>query len=146
MQDDLVPSLLCTALMRIGTRLATVFDQKFRRLGLTQAQFRVLLAIHGAGEAGVTPSELADQMLIERAAVSILTTRMVEQGQLARTPGENRRTFRLVLTEAGRAVLDEALPQAIALAGETLARFSREERQGALAFLGGLEAHLRKEE
>ncbi len=146
MPDDLLPPLLCTALMRVGTRLATGFDQKFRRFGLTQAQFRVLLAVCDAGEAGVAPSDLADRLLVERAAVSILTTRMVGQGRLARMPGENRRTFRLVLTGAGRAVLDEALPQAIALAGETLAGFSREERQDALAFLERLEAHLRKEE
>ncbi len=146
MQDDLLPSHLCTALMRIGTRLATVFDQQFRRFGLTQAQFRLLLAICEAGEAGVTPSVLADQLLIERAAVSVLTNRLVERGWLARQPGANRRTFFLVLTDEGMASLQEALPHAVALADETLAGSHRDELRGTLALLDQLETHLREKE
>ena len=132
--------------MRVGTRLATLFDQKFSRFGLTQAQFRVLLAVSEAGEEGVTPSTLADRLLIERATVSVLTTRLVERGWLARQPGENRRTFLLVLTEAGMTSLLKALPHAVALADETLAGFRREELRGTLALLDQLEAHLREKE
>ena len=146
MQDDLLPSHLCTALMRVGTRLATVFDQQFSRFGLTQAQFRLLLAVCEAGEAGVTPSALADRLLIERAAVSVLTTRLVERGWLARRPGANRRTFFLVLTEAGMASFQEALPHAVTLADDTLVGFHREELRDTLAMLGQLEAHLREKE
>ncbi len=146
MQDNLLPSRLCTALMRVGTRMATVFDQKFSRFGLTQAQFRVLLAVSEAGEEGVTPSALADRLLIERATVSVLTTRLVERGWLARRPGENRRTFLLVLTEVGTANLLEALPHAVALANETLAAFRREDLHDTLALLDRLEAHLREGE
>ena len=144
MEDDLLPPLLCTALMRLGTRMASIFDQKFSRFGLTQAQFRVLLAVWKSDEDGVAPSVLADRLLIERATVSVLTTRLVERGWLARRPGENRRTFLLSLTAEGKARLQEALPQATALADETLAGFGREELQGTLALLEHLEAHLRE--
>ena len=146
MEDDLLPSHLCTALMRVGTRLASIFDQKFSRFGLTQAQFRVLLAVWESGEAGIAPSTLADQLLIERATVSVLTTRLVERGWLARRPGENRRTFLLVLTDLGKTRLQEALPHAVALADETLAGFHREALHGAWALLEQLEAHLREGE
>ena len=146
MQDTPLPAALCTALMRVGTRMATLFDQKFSRFGLTQAQFRVLLAVWEAGEEGVTPSALADHLLIERATVSVLTTRLVERGWLARRPGENRRTFLLAMTEAGRASLLEALPHAVALADATLAGFRREDLHGTLALLDRLEAHLREKE
>ena len=146
MKDDLLPSALCTALMRIGTRMASIFDQNFSRFGLTQAQFRVLLAVWEADERGIAPSTLADQLLIERATVSVLTTRLVERDWLARRPGENRRTFLLVLTEVGKAHLQEALPHAVALADETLAGFQREELQETLALLEHLEAHLREGE
>jgi len=146
MEDDLLHSFLCTALMRIGTRMASIFDQKFSRFGLTQAQFRVLLAVWESNESGIAPSVLADRLLIERATVSVLTTRLVERGWLVRRPGENRRTFLLVLTEAGKARLQEALPHAVALADETLAGFRREEIQRALALLEQLEAHLREGE
>ncbi len=143
MEDNLLPSHLCTALMRIGTRMASIFDQKFGPYGLTQAQFRVLLAVWESGEGGIAPSALADRLLIERATVSVLTTRLVERGWLERTPGENRRTFLLVLTESGKARLQEALPHAVTLADETLAGLGREELRGTLALLEQLEAHLR---
>lgn len=124
--------------------MATTFDQKFSRFGLTQAQFRVLLAVWEAGAEGVTPSTLADRLLIERATVSVLTARLVERGWLARRPGENRRTFLLALTASGTASLLEALPHAVALADETLAGFRREELRETLALLDRLEAHLRE--
>ncbi len=134
-------------MMRLGTRMAAQFDQHFARFGLTQAQFRTLLTIwEEGGEEGITPSALAERLLIERATVSVLTNRMVERDWLARRAGENRRTFFLVLTGAGTARLQEALPHAVALANETLAGFQREELRGALALLEQLEAHLREGE
>ena len=43
-------------LMRIGTRMATGFDQHFAELGITQAQFRILLAVwEQGGAAGIAP-------------------------------------------------------------------------------------------
>ncbi len=126
--------------------MAAGFDQKFARFGLTQAQFRTLLAVWKAGAAGIAPSLLAEQLLIERASVSVLTTRLVERGWLARLPGENRRTFRLALTEAGKEKLQEALPHAVALADATLAGVGQEELRRTLALLEQLEARLREGE
>src|SRR5687768_15250257 len=106
MTDELLTSWICTALMRIGTRMATGFDQHFADLGSTQAQFRSLLAVWKQGGAeGIAPSVLADHLLIGRGTISILTNRMVERGWLARKPGENRRTYRLTLTAKSRQLL-----------------------------------------
>ncbi len=145
MDDELLASHLCTALMRIGTRMATVFDQHFGAYGITQAQFRVLLAVwdQGGGE-GIAPSVLADQLLIERATVSVMTPRLVARGWLERKPGENRRTFRLALTKTGRARLQEVLPHAVTLADKTLDGFGGEELRATLMLLEKLEASLRE--
>ena len=141
--DDLAPRL-CTALMRVGTRMAAGFDQHFARFGVTQAQFRVLLLLgESGGEQGIAPSVLADRLLIERATVSVLTTRMIARGWLARTPGENRRTFRLVLTPTGEQLLQQMKPHAVALADKTLAALHPAELQGLRSALETLEAHLR---
>ena len=140
--DHLAP-WVCTALMRIGTRMATGFDQHFAPLGLTQAQFRTLLAIQDAGSGGITPSALAEHLLIQRATVSVLTRRMVEQGWLARVPGENGRTFRLVLTGAGERLLEAAIPRAIALAERTLADVPPAQLRRMQASLALVEARLR---
>jgi DNA-binding MarR family transcriptional regulator len=137
MDDKLLTSWVCTALMRIGTRMATGFDQHFAELGITQAQFRILLAVwEQGGVEGIAPSVLANHLLIERGTISILTNRMVERGWLVRKPGENRRTFRLTLTPKVRQLLDKVIPLAIELADHTLAGISPAQLQQLRANLG----------
>lgn len=144
MDDKLLTSWVCTALMRIGTRMATGFDQHFAELGITQAQFRILLAIwEQGGVQGIAPSVLANHLLIERGTISILTNRMVERGWLVRKPGENRRTFRLTLTPKGRQLLDKVIPLAIELADHTLAGISPAQLQQMRANLELIESGLR---
>jgi DNA-binding MarR family transcriptional regulator len=124
-RDELLTSWICTALMRIGTRMATGFDQHFAEFGITQAQFRILLAVWEQGGAeGIAPSVLASYLLIERGTISVLTNRMIELGWLARKPGENRRTYRLTLTATGRQLLDRVIPLAVELANHTLSGIS----------------------
>ena len=144
MNDNLLTSWICTALMRIGTRMATGFDQHFAELGITQAQFRILLAVWEQGGAeGIAPSILANHLLIERGTISILTNRMVELGWLKREPGENRRTYRLRLTSAGRQLLDQVIPLAIELADRTLSGISPDQLREMRASLELMEASLR---
>lgn len=124
--------------------MATGFDQHFAELGITQAQFRILLAVWEQGGAdGIAPSALASHLLIERGTTSILTNRMVELGWLVRKPGENRRTYRLTLTPAGRHLLDKVIPLAIELADRTLAGISPAQLQEMRANLELIEASLR---
>lgn len=142
--EQYLPSWICTALMRLGTRMATGFDQHFAALGITQAQFRTLLAIRErGGTEGITPSALAEHLLLERATVSVMTGRMVEQGWLVRRPGENRRTFRLVLTDAGTQLLEALVPRAVALANRTLSDVSHTRLRQMRASLELVEARLR---
>lgn len=144
MDDEYLASRVCTALMRVGTRMAAGFDHHFAPLGITQAQFRTLLAVWERGGAeGVPPSALAEHLLVERATVSVLTSRLVEQGWLARKPGENRRTFRLVLTEAGTQKLEALLPRAVALANQTLSDVPRDQLRQMHASLNLVEERLR---
>jgi DNA-binding MarR family transcriptional regulator len=124
--------------------MATVFDQTFARFEITQAQFRVLLAVHeNRGPEGMAPSVLADYLLLERATVSVLTQRMVERGLLERVPGANRRSFLLRLTRKGLSLLEEVIPHAILLANETLAGNSQDDLHMAMGFLERLEGNLR---
>ena len=131
-------------MMRIGTRMATGFDQHFAELGITQAQFRILLAVWEQGGAeGIPPSVLANYLLIERGTISILTNRMVELGWLARQPGENRRTYRLTLTPTSRQLLDMVIPLAVELADHTLSGISPIQLSQMRANLELIEARLR---
>lgn len=144
MHDQKLAAHLCTALMRIGTRMATVFDQHFGASGVTQAQFRLLLAVwEEGGDGGIAPSVLADHLLIERATVSVLTQRLVERGLLERRPGENRRTFRLALSAPGLALLAGVIPDATALAEETLAGIGPDDLRALRTMLDAVERRLR---
>lgn len=144
MTEKLLTSWICTALMRIGTRMATGFDQHFAELGITQAQFRILLAVweQGGGE-GIAPSVLAHHLLIERGTISILTNRMIELGWLRRKPGENRRTYRLTLTSTGRQLLDKVIPRAVELADHTLSGISPTQLRQMRRNLALIESRLR---
>ena len=147
MNDELLTSHLCTALMRIGTRMATVFDQHFGDWGVTQAQFRLMLAVWEEGRAeGIAPSVLASHLLIERATISVMTQKMVERGLLERLPGENRRTFRLTLTKPGRELLFEVIPHAVTLAQETLNSISPAQLRELRTMLDAVEQQLRSGE
>ncbi|WP_216329096.1 MarR family winged helix-turn-helix transcriptional regulator [Deinococcus aestuarii] len=142
--DDLLTSRLCTALMRIGTKMATGFDQHFAALGLTQAQFRLLLAIWEEGGAqGIAPSVLADHLLIERATVSVLGNALVERGLIERRPGEDRRSHRLALTREGGDLLQRAVPRAVGLADYTLGTIEATQLLALREQLGLIEARLR---
>ena len=142
--DALLTSWICTALMRIGTRMATGFDQHFAGLGITQAQFRILLAVWEQGGAvGIAPSVLANYLLIERGTISILTNRMIDLGWLRREPGENRRTYRLTLTSTGRQLLDQVIPLAVELADHTLSGISPAQLHEMRASLEWIESRLR---
>lgn len=145
MNDEYLTSQICMALMRIGTRMTTGFDQRFAEYGITQAQFRILHEIHeqGGGD-GVTPSALADHLLIERGTVSVLTNRMVRQGWLERRPGENRRTYRLALTGTGEQALYQTIPRAVSLADQTLVGISRSQLEEMRANLELIETRLRQ--
>jgi DNA-binding MarR family transcriptional regulator len=124
--------------------MATGFDQHFAELGITQAQFRILLAVWEQGGAdGIAPSVLAHPLLIERGTISVLTNRMIERGWLARRPGENRRTFRLTLTPTSQELLAKVIPLAIELAEHTLAGISPAHLQQLRTNLELIEAQLR---
>lgn len=130
--------------MRVGTKMATGFDQHFSGLGLTQAQFRFLLAVwEEGGPEGIMPSALAEHLLIERGTVSVLATALVNAGLLERRPGENRRSHRLALTAQGGALLQQAVPRAVALADHTLTGLDTAHRLSLRSALDTIEATLR---
>jgi DNA-binding MarR family transcriptional regulator len=137
-------TLICSTLVRLGTRMATGFDQRFSDLDISQAQYRIMLAIDQQdGTNGVAPSTLADQLLIERGTMSVLSNRLVEKGWLERLPGENRRSLRLGLTSKGRKRLEKVFPRSVELADQLLADSSGEQLELFRTFLHQVETRLR---
>ena len=126
--------------MRLGTHLATVFDREMASHGLSQAQFRNLLEL---SHEPISPGDLASRLLLEKATVSLMVSKMVDSGWLERLPGLNRRTHLVAITSAGREVLASALPPAISLAERMTTTYSDDEVEELLCVLGRLESYLR---
>lgn len=145
--DPELASRVCLALMRVGTRMAVGFDQRFAHFGITQAQFRLLIAVWNCGgREGATPSALADYLFLERATVSVMINKLLGEGLLAKLPGENRRSYKLTLTEKSGTLMRSMGPEATALADTTLSAFSATELHQLEASLKALEQRLRHDQ
>ena len=82
----------------VSRLMRTVFDRRGRDLGLTRSQWWVLTMLYA--KEGVTQSELADFMDLEKPTLGRLLDRMQEKHWIERSPDSlDRRVNRLYLTE-----------------------------------------------
>ncbi len=106
----------------------TVFDRRVRKLGFTRAQWLVLRRLES--QPGVSQSELAEMLEVEKATAGRLIDRLEENGWLERRPhASDRRINRIYLTEAGKKIHDTIGPIAEAMVEEELSGLNREERE-----------------
>lgn len=90
----------------------------------------------GDKDAGCRPSQLAEALGVNAAAVTGLTGRMEAAGVLRRKPApDDGRAQHLSLTAAGRRIADKALPAVAKLQAELLEGFTAEEIEIAMRFL-----------
>lgn len=82
----------------VARLLRTVFERRVRSLGLTRAQWIVIARLNR--RPGLSQSEVADLLEIEKASAGRLIDRMEAKGWLERRPDANdRRVNRLHLTK-----------------------------------------------
>jgi DNA-binding MarR family transcriptional regulator len=113
-------------------RLARVFQRVERDLGerlrgwdLNVAQFDVLAHV-GASE-GMTQQELADSLLVTKGNVCQLLDRMEGRGWISRR--QDGRANRLFLTDEGRRLFYEVVPDHEAFVTERFSTLSRTEQE-----------------
>jgi DNA-binding MarR family transcriptional regulator len=106
----------------------TVFDRRVRKLGFTRTQWLVLRRL--GEQPGVSQSELAEMLEVERATAGRLIDKLEENGWLERRPDKgDRRINRIYLTEKGGSVHDIIGPIAEAMVEEELSGLSKKERE-----------------
>jgi DNA-binding MarR family transcriptional regulator len=100
---------LCLHTQRAARTLARRFDEAFRPVGLTNGQFSLLTALNRPEPPtlGSVATLLAMDRTTLTAALKPLERRRLVKIQVDK---EDRRSRRLVLTGAGRALLAKALP------------------------------------
>ena len=130
-------------------RFARVFHRIDRRLiaqlrgrDLSLAQFDVLAHV-SAGE-GLTQQELADRLLVTKGNVCQLLDRMEQSDLLVRK--QDGRANRVYLTDAGRRLVRDALPEHEALVASLFSALTDEERSHLRVLLRTLDHSLRGDE
>ncbi len=100
---------LCLATQRAARMLARRFDRVFQPLGITNQQFSLMMPL--SAPQPMPMGRLADFLAMDRTTLTAALKALEKRGLVASQPDEkDRRIRRLALTEAGRAVLEAALP------------------------------------
>ena len=104
------------------------------RHGLTLAEFGVLEALHHKGR--MLLGEVQRSLLVSSGGVTYLVDRLEQRGLVRRDRcPEDRRARYAVLTEAGRAFVEEAFPRHAATLHAVMRGLTPEEQRGVTALL-----------
>ncbi|MGI4875967.1 MAG: MarR family winged helix-turn-helix transcriptional regulator [Janthinobacterium lividum] len=116
MNQDSFALLLSDASRLIRRR----FDLRARSLGVSRAQWRVLLTL--SRNEGINQTGLAEWLEVETITLCRMVDRLAEAGLVERRPDPaDRRAWRLYLTETARPLLEQLLRVADDVVGEALA-------------------------
>ena len=112
----------------VARLMRTAFDRRVRRLGLTRSQWLVINRLHR--HPGVTQSELAEMLEVEKATAGRMVDRMENKGWVARRPdASDRRVNRLHLTEEADLIQLQLAQIADRTVDDALALLSAYERE-----------------
>jgi DNA-binding MarR family transcriptional regulator len=108
--SDSLPTLpcMCATLRRASRALTQLYDEALRPLGLRATQFTILQALSLAGE--VSQGELGQLLAMDSTTLTRTLEILGGQGWIAKHRGQDRREWRMRLSESGEAQLKRALP------------------------------------
>jgi DNA-binding MarR family transcriptional regulator len=129
-------------LIRTGEAFAGTADRALRHHRLSRAGRQALAVIDGAGEP-LSPTTIAERLLVTTASVTSLLDTLERRGLVERRadPGDRRRLL-VSLTDEGSAVVDQFLPEVVALQTAAMAGLSEPQRRQLRHLLGKVRAGL----
>lgn len=126
---------LWARIARIYGRNMRLSEARMRAWDISVAQFDVLAQV-GAHE-GITQLELAKRLLVTQGNITQLLDKLEQRGLIRRCP--EGRIKRIVLTEEGRRLADEAVPDQEHFQAEQFAALSADEQRQLLTLLRKLQ-------
>lgn len=117
-------------LIQLSRAWVSIVEGIFAQHGLTGGEFDALAALRRSGRPyTLTPSALADTLMMSRAGITSRLDRLEEAGLVARTlDADDRRSFRVSLTGRGREVVDAAVDDHVAILDPLQSSLTRAER------------------
>lgn len=141
---------LMRALMASARLLEVVADHDLQKVGLSMPRMRLLVWLHieeqRGNKAGIAPSQLSHYQHISKNTVSSLLASLEAQGLIERTlSSEDRRSFKIRLTRAGRKLVHSTLPKHNASMTEAFSELMAAEQKTLLRILHKLRQSLLKQ-
>ncbi len=136
---NLDPSALKAAisLLRTGSDLLAAFETFLGKHGLSQGRFLILIVMNREPDEEINPSTLAEKIGVKRATMTGLLDGLERDMLIQRMAHFNdRRKVVVRLTDKGRHVLDEMLPDYYSYIGKIMVNLTENERQNLEALLG----------
>jgi DNA-binding MarR family transcriptional regulator len=114
-------------------------DRALRHHELSTAGRQALAILDGAGEP-LSPTTIAERLIVTTASVTSLLDTLERRGLVERRPDVvDRRRVLVELTDSGRELVDRVLPDVVALQTAVLAGMSNPQRRQLVALLGKVE-------
>ena len=126
----------------VARLLRTAYDRRIRKLGLTRAQWWVLTHLYRSN--GVTQTELAETLEIEKPTLGRLLDRLEAKGWVRRAhDASDRRVWRVHLTDEVEPALRTMRTIAAELRRDALTGLSAEQRERFVDTLLAIKENLR---
>jgi DNA-binding MarR family transcriptional regulator len=128
------------AFLATATAFYHAVDSNYARYNLSRGKFVLLMQLVETEEAGLLPSEFAERAGITRASVTSLLDGLERDGLVTRQPhAGDRRTISIQISDKGRELMNELLPQHFAWIATWMDNLSYGEQQIFLELLTKLQ-------
>lgn len=126
------------ALVRAHEASIAMINKALRRYGLSAAGRQALAVLEGAGRP-LSPTTISERLLVTTASVTSLLDTLERRGLVARLRDpHDRRRLLVSLTEAGAEIVDQFLPEVVALQTAVMVGLSEAERRRLLRSLSAI--------
>ena len=141
-----IDGMVIHSLLRTHSRLSPLLDATLRAAQLTAAQFNTLLLLRHSGNGGLLMSQIGEGLIVTKSNVTGLIERLAKQGLVERCDHHDRRATLVRLTDAGNAMLDQALPSYRQTLGEVAECLTDQEKRQLTQILSKLRRGLRQKQ
>jgi DNA-binding MarR family transcriptional regulator len=128
------------ALVQTCDASIAMVNKALRHHGLSAAGRQAPAVLEGAGQP-LSPTTISERRIVSTASVTSLLDTLERRGLVIRLPDpDDRRRLLVRLTDEGQRVVDEYLPEVVALQTAVMGRISEPDRQRLLRSLAAIRA------
>ncbi|AKA71205.1 MarR family winged helix-turn-helix transcriptional regulator [Clostridium scatologenes] len=117
-------------IIKVSELINKIAEEGYKKFELTQVQFKALYYLYLCSDEGSTSSNLSKKLGVKKPSVTTLIDRMTSKGIVIRKENEkDRRYTKVIITEEGKKILAEIIPDKENLIASLLDVFPEEQMQ-----------------